>query len=212
MARVRKISRRPNKTEKNYFLVDACFLADKYLPISSAPGASDQTQLREAKRWWKEIDHQTSAGLARVYIPDLCVAEAFKVLAKKYYREGAFAHAAGYKKAREKLSRDITIEHKVLKAKKRHIKYHDLPTTRDIVIAVDRFHELFMKYGLNVGVIDLILVACAKYLMDFHDARRSQIHIITTDHALWKGTKKVAELPNAYDPTQPSDAFARVFV
>ena len=68
-----------------------------------------------------------------------------------------------------------------------------------------------MKYQFNVGVIDLILVASAKYLMDFHDAKRGQLHIITMDNALWRGTKKVSELPNAYDPREPNDAFERVF-
>ena len=62
-----------------------------------------------------------------------------------------------------------------------------------------------------MGVIDLILVSTAKYLMDFHDAKRKQIHIITHDNALWRGTKKVSELPNAYDPAERADEFSRIF-
>jgi len=35
MARVRKIDRNPPKSRKNYFLVDACFLANKYIPLNN---------------------------------------------------------------------------------------------------------------------------------------------------------------------------------
>jgi hypothetical protein len=47
--------------------------------------------------------------------------------------------------------------------------------------------------------------------MDFHDANRSQIHIITHDKPLWKGTKKVIELPNAYNPAEATDRFDKIF-
>lgn len=77
---------------------------------------------------------------ARVYVPDICVAEAFKVLAKKYYQDRAFGTYYRYKLARDRLSNDITTPSKALKAKQRHIRYHDLPATRDISIAVDRFY------------------------------------------------------------------------
>jgi hypothetical protein len=113
--------------------------------------------------------------------------------------------------ARDRLGADITISHKALKMARRYIGYHDLPTTREVIIAVDRFYEVFMKHKCNVGVIDLILLAGTKYLMDFHDAPRSSLHIVTLDDALWRGTKEVLELPNAYDPTKPSDSFERVF-
>ena len=207
---MRKIKTKP-RDEKNYFLVDACFLVEKYIPIGSTRSDEERTSLRQSKTWWKEIDRQSKAGLARVYVPDLCIAEAFKVLAKKYYSKESFKHSAEYKHARERLSGDMSLSHKVLKSPRRDIRYHDVPATRDIIIAVDRFYELFMKHQHNVGVIDLILVATAKYLMDFHDAKRDQIHLITMDKALWKGTKKIPELPNAYDLRQPNDAFDRVF-
>jgi hypothetical protein len=63
----------------------------------------------------------------------------------------------------------------------------------------------------NVGVVYLLIVANAKYLMDFHDAQRSQMHIITFDKALRDGTKNIAELPNAYYPGEDNDIFERVF-
>lgn len=211
MPRIRKINRRPKKERKNYFLVDASFLANKYIPIGTAPTVAVEHQIRETHTWWKEIVRQIGDERARVYVPDLCIAETFKVLAKKYYQENAFTSPVSFKKARDKLSNDVSMTHKELKAQKRYVQFHDVPASRDIIISVGRFYELFMKHNCNVGIIDLILVATAKYLMDFHDALRTQIHIITHDDALRRGSKKVSELPNAYDPANPTDAFSRVF-
>ncbi len=211
MPRVRKIKKRPLKNRKNYFLVDANFLAEKYLHVGSAPSQEVKQRIRECKRWWREIDRQVNDERARVYVPDICIAEAFKVLAKKYYQENAFITSHQFKVARDKLQGDVTIPHKILKAQKRQVWYHDMPATRDIIIAVDRFYELFMKNNCNVSIVDLIVVASAKYLMDFYDVDRSQLHILTMDKALWRGTKKITELPNAYDPSEPGDRFGRVF-
>ena len=209
MARIRKIEKKPTKGTKNYFLVDACFLANKYLQIGTAPTASEQEQIRAAHKWWKEIERQLQVSAARVYVPDLCIAESFKVLAKKYYQK--VLDGPQYAKARKALSSDVSISHKALQAQKREIKFHDIPASRDIIVATGRFYELFMKHKCNVGVIDLVVASTAKYLMDFHDASRNQIHIITQDDALWRGTKKVSELPNAYNPAEPKDEFDLVF-
>jgi hypothetical protein len=211
MAKIRKIHRNPRKDRKNYFLVDASFLAEKHLPVETATTDEVRNRIRECRRWWKEIDRQVTKERARVYVPDVCIAEAFKVLAKKYYSEKLFPNYPAYKKARDALSKDVTISAKQLKKQKRHIRYHDLPTIRDVVIAVDRFYEQFAKKNHGVGVVDLLIVANAKYLMDFHDALRSQIHIITFDKALRDGTKSIAELPNAYYPGLGNDTFEKVF-
>jgi hypothetical protein len=71
------------------------------------------------------------------------------VLAKKYYRHGAFANAAAYGQARRRLSRDITTPYKDLKRARRRIRFHDISTSRDVIIAVDRFLEGFMKNRLK---------------------------------------------------------------
>lgn len=210
MARIRKIPKRPPKSERNYFVVDASFLVNKYLPIGTATTPDARHQIREARRWWTEIDRQVADLRARVYVPDLCIAESFKVLATKYYTSAFDSHAK-YNNAKERLSDDVSMSHKELQKQTRYIKYHDVPASRDIIVAVGRFYEAFIKHDCGVGVIDLILVSTAKYLMDFHDAPRKQIHMITHDNALWRGTKKVTELPNAYDPAQPADEFSRVF-
>ena len=211
MSRVRKIDRHPTKHRRNYFLVDACFLANKYIPIKRAPEDHEKERIRQCMLWWREIDNQVTRDVARVYIPDLCIAETFKVLAKKYYVEHWFPNPAELKTARERCLKDITTDTKTLKKPTRKIGYHDVPTCRDLIIAVDRFYEVFMKEGKSVQIADLLLVATAKYLMDFYDIPKRQLHIITLDVALWSGTKKIQELPNAYDPTNPKDGFERIF-
>lgn len=219
MARVRKISKKPPKAERNYFVVDTCFLVNKYLPISTAASKDVEHQIREAHTWWHEIDRQVSDQRARVYVPDLCIAEAFKVLARIYYDKcfggkGRYDHNKAkyrYNKAKNRLSNDVSMSHRELQKQARYIGFHDVPASRDIIVAVGRFYEAFMKNDCAVSVVDMIVVSTAKYLMDFHDAPKGQIHIITHDKRLWKGTKKVTELPNAYDPAEVSDEFSRVF-
>ena len=162
--------------------------------------------------WWSEIELQLKAGRARVYVPDICIAETFKVLAKKYYVEKWFRTPAAFNNARNRLRKFISTPTATLKAANRTIRFHDVSTTRDIIISVDRFYELFHKHGLEkVSVPDLILVSTAKYLVDFFDIPKARLHIVTLDKALRKGSQKIQELPNAYDPTDAADAAAKVF-
>jgi hypothetical protein len=42
-------------------------------------------RVERSQNWWRELDAQFRSGHAFVYVPELCIAEAFKVLAKKYY-------------------------------------------------------------------------------------------------------------------------------
>jgi hypothetical protein len=51
-------------------------------------------RVERSQNWWREIDAQLRSGHAFVYVPDLCIAEAFKVLAKKYYVDGSSTEAA----------------------------------------------------------------------------------------------------------------------
>lgn len=78
-------------------------------------------------------------------------------------------------------------------------------------MSVDRFFEVFHRKGKNVGVVDLILVATAKYLMDFYDIPKPFLHIVTLDTALREGIAAVTELPNAYDPTREAHRAELVF-
>ena len=57
----------------------------------------------------------------------------------------------------------------------------------------------------------MVILATAKYLIDFYDIPRNRLHIVTLDRNLRDGSKKIPELPNAYDPTQIRDERSRVF-
>ena len=200
MARYRRIYRNLSQG-KNHFVVDANFLANKYIPLQRAPDDRQKTRIEKCLDWWEEIHIQLDSDKARVYIPDLCIAETFKVLAQKYYDKW-FLSPAEYSNARNSLIKDITVPPKTLRAYSRKIRYHDISTSRDIIISVDRFYEVFLKAGLNVSLPDLVILATAKYLMDFYDIPKNRIHIVTLDRNLRDGSKKIQELPNAYDPTK----------
>jgi len=211
MARVRKIRREPH-AGMNHYVVDANFLANRFIPVVAAPAGLQHARIEACRQWWAEIESQVESRMARVYAPDICIAEAFKVLAKKYYEDRWFKSPAKLNAARTKLRAAISTPLNTLKAKDRHIKFHDVPTTRDVVIAVDRFYEVFFKHKSKVSLPDLIIVATAKYMIDFYDVPKAQLHIVTLDRQLREGTRKVQELPKAYDPTISADRAEVVFV
>jgi predicted nucleic acid-binding protein len=210
MPRIRKISRNPD-SGKNYYLVDANFLANRFIPPAMVPNDHQRVRINNCNNWWDEIEIQLNKNLARVYIPDICIAETFKVLAKKYYKDRWFKSSVELNKARKKLENFVAVPSKTLKAAKRIIKVHDISTTRDLIISVDRFYELFNKYKKEVSLPDLIVVATAKYLIDFYDIPKERLHIVTLDNNLWEGSKKINELPNAYNPGHHSDSRDRIF-
>ena len=210
MTRVRRIARSPG-SGRNYYLVDANFLANKHLPSARAKLAHERDRITACQTWWAEIDNQLDSGHARVFVPDLCIAEAFKVLAKKHYREKWFVSSGEFRKARDRLSSDIRTPTRALKHFDREVRFHDISTNRDIVISVDRFLELFLKHGKNVQIVDLILAATAKYLIEFYDIPRDRLHIVTLDVALREGINKASDLPNAFDPTLKHHRVEAVF-
>lgn len=144
-------------------------------------------------------------------MPDICIAETFKSLAKKYYQEDWYRSSQDFHYYRRQLREKVSIPKEGLRKANRRIYFHDVKSNRDIIIAVDRFYELFFEAGKEVELPDLLVVATAKYLMDFFDTPRSHLHIVTLDRQLRDGSKKIAELPNAYDPTVSSDRAERVF-
>jgi len=211
MSKIRKINRAP-ESGRNYYLVDSCFLVNKYIPLSLVSEANECQRIERSQEWWEEIDLQLEAGTARVYVPDICIAETFKTLSKKYFVEHLFPTPGELAIAKKQLRRDITVPPKELRSSSRKIRYHDIPTSRDIIIAVDRFFELFQKHNLSsVSLPDLVIVATAKYLFDFFDIPKDRLHIVTLDEKLWTGTKRINEIPRAYNPTQDSDIGSRIF-
>lgn len=210
MAKARKISRKPT-TFKNWYVVDANFLANRFIPSSRAPSSKEKDRIDFCMEWWIEIENQLRKGSARVYVPDICIAETFKVLAKKYYQDAWFRSSQDFHYYRRQLREKVSIPKRELRKANRNIKYHDVESNRDIIIAVDRFYEVFFNAGKKVQLPDLLVVATAKYLMDFFDIPKSHLHIVTLDKQLRDGSKKIPEIPSAYDPTVTSDRADRVF-
>ena len=210
MPRVRKIQRKP--AGRNIYLVDANFLANRFIPVARVTDANERVRVQRSIDWWREIDAQLATGHAFVYVSDLCIAEAFKVLAKKYYVDGYFARPVDHKNAREKLAKFLHTSLRTLRASKRSIKIHDISTSRDIIISVDRFNEVFLKHKLSSSVVDALILATAKYLIDFFHIPPKLLHIVTFDNHLWRGSKKIAEIPTAFNPNAPSELAAKVFV
>lgn len=212
MPNVRKIGRDP--AGKNYFLVDANFLANKHIPPALAPDARQRERIESCIAWWDEIEDQLLRDVARVYIPDICIAEAFKVLAKKRHDQKWFKTAADHRRARDALSDDVRTHNTGLKARRRRVPYHDISTNRDIIIGVDRFFAVFLGHEdtVSVSVPDLIVLATAKHLIDVFDIPKERLHIVTMDKALRVGTKRLGgELPPAYDPTTRGNRAEVVF-
>ncbi|WP_166213043.1 hypothetical protein [Cognatiluteimonas telluris] len=206
---MRKIQRKP--AAKIAYVIDANFLANKFIPPKIVTDLTERSAIENSLEWWAELDSQLTSGHAIIYIPDICIAETFKVLAKKYYKHKYFKRPVDHKIARDKLALFLNTPANVLRAANRKIKVHDIPTSRDLIISVDRFNELYHKHGKNVSVVDLLILATAKYLMDFYAIPKNCMNIITLDTALWEGSKKVQELPNAYHPGKVADKAAKVF-
>jgi len=202
--------------QKNYYIVDACFLANKYIPTNINPRTKEQEneikRIKACKAWWKIIEDQLDKEQARVYIPDICIAEVIKTLSKKLYNEEWFKDRKQHNRYFRKFTKDVQMTHGDLKKKNRIVRYHDISTSRDILISVERFNKIFTQKGINkVSVPDLIIVATAKYLMDFFDIPYKYLHIITLDNHLRKGSKKISEIPSAYDPTKKEHSVDKIF-
>jgi hypothetical protein len=72
---------------KKYYLVDANFLANRHINPTKVNDHGEKQRIERAQEWWKQIKKQLDKDQARVYVLDLCIAETFKVLAKKYYND-----------------------------------------------------------------------------------------------------------------------------
>lgn len=210
----RKITIEENN--RKYYLVDANFLANRHINADKVSDSGEKQRIKSAKEWWKEIKKQLEKDQARVYVLDLCIAEAFKVLARKYYnKEKIFTNASSYSHARGALAKDLTLSSKDAKKSIRKIKYHDIQTNRDIIISVDRFFEKSCKEQKKLGktsIVDLLILSTAKYLVDFYGLPKKDLYIITQDNALCKLAKTYADIPMAFNPSLASDSASKVFV
>ena len=57
MASVRKIDRRPS-SGMNHYVVDACFLVNRYIPQRYVPPGKELSRGQACNAWWDEIEDQ----------------------------------------------------------------------------------------------------------------------------------------------------------
>lgn len=205
--RIRKIDRSPEK--KHYYIIDTNFLLNRFIPHENIRKENEKTRVLSCIEWWDIIDEQIKENKAKIFIPDICIAEAFKVLARKYYEEKLFKNHQEYSKWKRKLSNFVRVSTKALTKRNRKIAVHDISTNRDIIISVDRFFEIFSSE--KVQIVDLIVLATAKYLMDFYDFDPKDCSIISLDKPLRKGAKRLTDIPYIYDPTTERNKASKVF-
>jgi hypothetical protein len=217
LAKKRTIPKSP-EGHKNYFIIDANVLVYLALPQMNRSKYIKFTDHKEQLRaercleYWKIINKQLKKIQARIYVPDVCIAEAFKVLAKRYYKKKYFQNSGSYYQATERLRKLISTPHKEMSKAGRQVKIHDVGTNRDIIISVDRFFERMYRGGKEVQTSDLILLAAAKYLMDFYDISRDHLYILTCDNKLVNLISCIQELPNAINPTEDRYRADKTFI
>jgi hypothetical protein len=68
-----------------------------------------------------------------------------------------------------------------------------------------------MKHCHNASLPDLIILATAKYLLNFYRLTHESLIIVTMDTALHAGSKKASDIPSAFNPTLKSESAAVVF-
>lgn len=207
----RKIPINPSK--KIFYLIDANFLVNKHLNQRNINSGDEKDRIIAAKGYWKIIDRQLENNMAQVYILDVCIAETFKVLAKKYYNsEPIFKNHSSYSHVCSKIRRNISLSPKEAKKYNRNIKYHDIQTNRDIIIGVDRFFENINRKKIkSIGIVDIMILSTARYLMDYFGINKNCIAIITQDNNLYKLACSYQNLPAAFNPHKKNDSYKKVF-
>jgi hypothetical protein len=201
-----------NPQHLNHFLVDACFLVNKYVNPAWVHDPKEKHRIQCCQDWWAGIVSQLKQDKAKVFAPDIIIAEAFKTLAKKNFKERIFRYPGYYKNACERLREDMRLSAKKARSTKRKIKFHDIQMNRDIIISVDRFFEKLHKKNLHVGIVDLLLLATGKYLMDFYGFGRDELFIVTTDTNLYRLARSLQDIPPAFNPTYKRDLASSVFI
>ena len=204
------------KAPKNsiWYLIDACFLVNKYLDETRTKDQGEIDSISAAKQYWKIIDQQLSKGQCKIFILDVCIAEAFKVLAKKRYQKSTLIKSAvEYNRTCAKMSEELRLTTKEAKRQNRTIRYHDIQTCSDIILGIDRFFEAtYKRGGAGLGTVDLMLLSTGKYLMDFYGFTKADLFLITQDRVLYKIARSLNDLPKTFNPQEPKDNYKKVFI
>lgn len=203
----------PNNPKNNIiYLIDTNFLAYRYFNVDKIKNKDEKDRAIAAQEYWVHINRHTKKGIAKVFVLDICIAETFKTLAKKYYgNSGVFPNSTYYKNACDRLRKNIQVTPGDAKKMIRKIKFHDIQINRDIIIGVDRFFENVYKKKMRVSVVDLLILSAARYLIDFLGFMRDAMYIVTMDKPLYKLARCYSELPAVFDPAEPVDRAKKVF-
>ena len=116
-----------------------------------------------------------------------------------------------YNIAKERLRKDLILTPAQARRPNRHIKFHDIEINRDIVIGVDRFFESFLKNYPTVSTFDLLILSTCKYLIDYYKIDMNSIVPITLDDSLWRGSKRIPDIPYVYNPNHKSNYASKIF-
>ncbi|HEY5535316.1 MAG TPA: hypothetical protein VIL99_10330 [Ignavibacteria bacterium] len=206
----RKIYLEPNYTL--YYIVDANFFANKYLKPRESLNTTDRDRIENSHAWWEVVDWQVNNKIAIVFVNDLCIAETYKVIAKKYYQDKVFKYNR-YKAIRKKITNNIQLSISNLVSKSRYIRYHNITVDRDIIVGASRYLEIAHKHNMqSISVIDLTILSSAKYLMDFYRIKKEQIIILTGDRKIIKCARYSNEGPSVIDPLEPKNKTENFFI
>lgn len=106
MARVRKISINPNPRE-NYYPVHANFLVNRFVLLAIDPNAHQKQRIESCNEWWEEIETPLERSKPQGCVPDVCIAQSFKTVAKEYYEEKWFKTPVEFNNARKNLGKRL---------------------------------------------------------------------------------------------------------
>jgi hypothetical protein len=197
-----------------FYLVDPCFLYYKYVREKDLTEPQDLKNFPHSSEYWKIITSQIESGKARVFVPDICIAETFNTFSRKRFNtsEKNF-HNNSYSFCRKKMIKDISIKADNIRKSRRKVGFYNLSLNREIIIGIDRFYEKRSKSGKNrVSTVDLIILSTALYLIDFLGLSKDSIKIVSRDKELYELARSFSELPDVFNPDLESDRANKVFV
>ena len=196
-----------------WYLVDTCCLVNKYLDAGWATDQNEKDAILSAQEYWRVIDQQLGKRQCKIFLLDVCIAEAFRVLAKKRYQSTPFFKSkVDYNRTCDRMSKDLSLGSREAKRMDRNVQYHDIQTCSDIIIEVDRFFEaIFKRGGAGLRTVDLMLLSTGKYLMDYYGITKEDLFLITQDKELYRIARTLNDLPKAFNPQDPKDNHRKVF-
>lgn len=194
-----------------YYVIDSNFFANKYLLPREGENQTDSLRIENSNEWWDIISYQINKKFAVVYVSELCVAETFKIIAKKYYQLRKISKTRYYY-IRNCIEKDIRLTIRQLISTSRHIKYHDQEVNRDIIIGASRFLEIAQKNNLHrISVIDLVILSQTKYLIDFYRIKKEDIFLLTGDIDIIRCSLLCSDIPSAINALDPDNPYYKFF-